>query len=166
MQRDTATWSWRENPFLGTREFAGLFALMIIFNNWDLKADQNAIYEVGKDSTTARRRYVVKDLGASLGQSGWLNHTKDDPAGFDSEKFITGMDDTLVTFAFRQSWRDPAGQDVVRPADLRWICGLLDRLSDKQWSDAFRAGGFTKPEADRYIRRLKKKIAEGLAISG
>jgi hypothetical protein len=161
--KEESDWSWRENPFIGTRQFSGLFALMIIVNNWDLKADQNVIYQE-TDKKNARRRYVVRDLGASFGQSGWLDHTKDDPDGFDKEPFITGMDDSLVTFGFRQSWRDPAGQDVVRPADLRWICGLLQRLSEKQWHDAFRAGGFSKAEADRYIRRLKQKIAEGLVI--
>lgn len=166
---DSATkeseWSWRENPFLGTQQFRGLFALMIIFNNWDLKAEQNSIYRVGNDSVTARRRYVVRDLGASLGKSGRIVvHTKDDPDGFDAEPFITGVKDSLVDFGFVQSWRDPLGQHIVKVADLRWICGLLQRLSVKQWHDAFRAGGFSEAEADRYIRRLQKKIADGLAI--
>jgi hypothetical protein len=159
-------WSWGDNPFLGTQEFAGLVALMVLFNNWDLKTVQNVVYEVGKDSAPPRRRYVVKDLGGALGWSGWLLHTKDDANGFDKEPFITGVHDGLVTFAFRQNWPDSLRQDVVvKPADLRWICGLLQRLSEKQWRAAFRAGGFREAEAERYIRRLKKKIADGLAIA-
>ncbi len=167
---DTATkeahWSWRENPFTGTQPLAGLFALMIIFNNWDLKDDQNAIYRVGHDSATARHQYLVRDLGAGLGKSGRLVvHTKDDPDGFSNEPFITGVKDSVVLFGFRQSWRDPLGWHVVKVADLHWICGLLQRLTDKQWHDAFRAGGFTDAEADRYIQALQKKIAAGLAVS-
>jgi hypothetical protein len=33
----------------------------------------------------------------------------------------------------------------------------------KQWRDAFRAGGYEPAVADRFIRRLLAKIAEGLA---
>ena len=54
--------------------------------------------------------------------------------------------------------------DDVTPADVRWICGRLSRISDQQWSDAFRAGGYAEPTAQRYIRRLKQKIAEGLEL--
>ncbi len=54
--------------------------------------------------------------------------------------------------------------DDVRPADVRWICTRLDALTDAQWQDAFRAGGYSKELADRFIRRLEQKIAEGLAL--
>ena len=40
------------------------------------------------------------------------------------------------------------------------------RLSDAQWRDAFRAGGYTPEDTARFIRRLKQKIAEGLALKG
>jgi hypothetical protein len=40
----------------------------------------------------------------------------------------------------------------------------LDKLTEKQWEDAFRAGGYSQPLAGRFIRRLKQKIAEGLAL--
>jgi hypothetical protein len=48
---------------------------------------------------------------------------------------------------------------------VRWICGLLARLSDRQWQDAFRAGGYEDQVATRYIRRLQQKIADGLKLS-
>jgi len=157
-------WAWSENPFVGTRELAGLYVLMVLFNNWDLKTVQNVVYKVGEDSAPPRHRYVVKDLGSALGQSGWMLHTKDDTAGFDAEPFIAGVQDSVVSFEFRKHWKNWPRQDVlVRPGDLRWICELLHRLSAKQWRDAFRAGGFSDAEADRYIRRLQSKIADGLA---
>jgi len=34
-------------------------------------------------------------------------------------------------------------------------------LSDQQWSDAFRAGGYGPEVADRFIGRLHQKIADG-----
>ena len=42
----------------------------------------------------------------------------------------------------------------------------LQKLTDEQWQDAFRAGGYAKDTADRFIRRMKQKIAEGLALKG
>jgi hypothetical protein len=37
-------------------------------------------------------------------------------------------------------------------------------LTDRQWKDAFRAGGYPPELADRFIRRFKQKIDEGLTI--
>jgi hypothetical protein len=52
----------------------------------------------------------------------------------------------------------------MTPADVQWICRRLQHLSDQQWQDAFRAGGYAPELADRFIRRFKQKIAEGLAL--
>ena len=38
---------------------------------------------------------------------------------------------------------------------------LLDRLSDGQWQDAFRAGGYAPDVAQRFIRTLENKVAAG-----
>jgi len=46
-----------------------------------------------------------------------------------------------------------------RPSTAR----LLARLSDRQWQDAFRAGGYSPQDAERYIATFKEKIAAGLA---
>ena len=54
----------------------------------------------------------------------------------------------------------------IAPGDVRWICDNLAGLSDRQLDDAFRAGGYPKSLADRFIRRLKQKIAEGRALKG
>ncbi len=42
------------------------------------------------------------------------------------------------------------------------MCQQLQALTDAQWHDAFRAGGFPPAIADRFIRRMKQKIDEGL----
>ena len=156
-------WSWRKNPFIGTRELAGLYVLMVLFNNWDLKTAQNAIYEVAENGDQPQTWYMVRDLGASLGKSAWFTFgTKDDVTGFERERFITGVEGNRVRFAFEGGWMEPQLQTSVTPADVRWICGLLARLSEKQWSDAFRAGGYSEKEAERFIRRLRDKVKEGL----
>ena len=54
----------------------------------------------------------------------------------------------------------------ITPADVRWICQRLDRLTDRQWQEAFRAAGYEREVADRFIRKVKQKVAEGLALKG
>jgi hypothetical protein len=52
----------------------------------------------------------------------------------------------------------------LEPADVRWICERLSALTDAQWHDAFRAGGYAPALAERFVRRMKQKIKEGLAL--
>ncbi len=63
------TWSWRTNPFVGTRPYEGLLVILLVFNSWDLKDSNNTIYERHHDGQIDRW-YVVRDLGAALGESG------------------------------------------------------------------------------------------------
>jgi len=51
------------------------------------------------------------------------------------------------------------------PADLEWAATLLSGLSDRQWDDAFRAGGYTPAVADRIIRKLHANIARAQQFS-
>ena len=45
--------------------------------------------------------------------------------------------------------------------DVRWAMGLLSGLTDRQWHDAFRAGGYDEALAARFIAKLQANIAEG-----
>jgi hypothetical protein len=136
---------------------------MVMVNNWDIKTAQNAVYDVGNGGDKTEW-FLVRDLGASFGESKWLTFgSKDDPEGFDNEPFIKSTDGNRVQFGYQGSWMVPHLLSNITPGDVRWISGLLARLSDRQWRDAFRAGGFTEKESDRYIRRMKQKIAEGLS---
>jgi hypothetical protein len=165
-RKKVGVWSWRKSPFLGTRPLAGLFVLMVMFNNWDLKSAQNAIYQIGPDDEDAPQRFMVRDLGASLGKTAWPTFgTKDDPDEFEREPFILGVEGNRVRFGYQDAWLEPQLQNSVTPDDVVWVCRLLARLSPKQWSDAFRAGGFAEAEAGRYIRRLQEKTAEGLKLA-
>ena len=162
--KDVGDWSWRDNPFIGTRPFEGLFVFMVLVNNWDLKTTNNSIYQVESDRGP-RSMYVVKDLGGSLGKATWpLPGTRNDLEGFERERFIDRIAGNRVTFHYQGGWREPHLVASATPADVRWMCDLLARLSPQQWNDAFRAAGFTETEASRYIRRLRQKIAEGQNI--
>jgi hypothetical protein len=160
-----AEWSWRKNPFLHTRELTGLWVLMVMVNNSDLKSQQNAIYQMKGDAPGPRVQYMVKDLGAAFGTTGWpVGGTKADPDGFEAEPFVDSVEANRVHFAYRGSFLEPQIQRSATPDDVKWTSRLLARLTPKQWSDAFKAGGFSDEEAPRYISRLRQKIAEGLAL--
>ena len=164
-QKNLGVWSWRKNPFLDTQPFAGLFVLMTILNNWDIKTAQNGVYSTVADGGRPQYQYVVKDLGASFGKTNWwLPGTRDDIEGFEQEPFIESVTANRVKFHFKGAWREPQLLGSVAPNDVRWICERLARLTPGQWMDAFRAGGYTDPEASRFIRRLREKIEEGLKL--
>jgi hypothetical protein len=173
-QKVVGDWSWYENPFVGSRAFAGLIVANLILNSWDWKTSNNKIYELSDPVNGVSRWYVVRDLGASLGRTtypGWLKWfrlrgfgqgTRNDLPGFESQDFITGTDNRgRPEFDYRGIYRDVI--ETVTFADVRWVCGLLNRLSDEQWRDAFRAGGYDPGQTGRYLTKIKAKIAQGLA---
>lgn len=156
------SWSYYQNPFVGTRQLNGLLALQAMLGNSDLKDAQNVIYKLDKPLEGAARWYVARDLGQTFGRTGVLDAPRGDIDVFEQTPYIRGVDDGKVRFDYRG--RHKALFENVTPADVRWLCERLNRLSDDQWQDAFRAGGFGEPVAARFIRRMKQKIAEGLAL--
>ena len=66
--------------------------------------------------------------------------------------------------AAAERWLEERGIDGITVADVHWICERVNRLTDRQWRDAFRAGGFEPSVAARFIARIKARAAEGLAL--
>ena len=167
-------WSWYENPFVETRAFKGLLVANLILNNWDWKTSNNKVYDVADGDGGRRRSYVVRDLGASLGKTtfpGFLawwpframpQGSRNDVDDFESQGFVKAVEGQRVTFDYHGIHAHLV--DVLTVDDVVWSCRLLARLSDRQWRDAFRAGGYEQAVRERYIAKLKSKIGEGLAL--
>ena len=156
-------WSWHRNPFVGTRPYRGLLVLMMILNSTDLKDDNNALVRRRHDGRTSTT-YVVKDLGATFGDTGIHNPVRNDVAAFEKHAFLRGVgDDGRVRFAFKGGHRELIRD--IHPADVRWMCARLSRLTDAQWDAAFRAAGQPPDVAARFVARLRQKIQEGLALA-
>ena len=155
-------WSYYQNPFVGTRELNGLLVLQVMLGNSDLKDEQNALYKLTEPSEGATTWYVARDLGQSFGRTGVLDAPRGDLKVFEETPFIKGVAGGYVRFDYRG--RHGRLIDHMTPEDVRWICQKLQRLTDKQWDDAFRAGGYAPQTAARFIKRFKQKIAEGLAV--
>ena len=167
-------WAWHENPFANTQPFKGLIVANLIINNWDWKTSNNKIYEVVNPDGSTSRRYVVRDLGASLGKTDAPALTRvlgarvaqgnrNDLEDFEEQGFIKSVSGNRVEFDYEGIYQTVV--DTVTPGDVVWACRLLSRLSDEQWKAAFTAGGYAPDQAARFIAKLKAKIAEGLALA-
>ena len=166
-------WQWYENPFLNMPQFRGLIVAQLVVNNWDLKTTNNRIYESADPAAQPRRLYMVRDVGSSLGHSKQFplfkilgtrggQGSKNDLEGFEEQGFITGTEGDRVSFDYRGM--NQALVNRVTVADVIWACERLARIPDGHWQAAFRAGAYPQDHADRYIRKIKEKIAQGLAL--
>lgn len=145
------------------RPYQGLLVILMMFNSSDIKNENNALYEVKRHGEAVGEWYVVRDLGTALGETGRLAPQRGDPDVFTREPFITGVKDGFVQFSYR-GWHQELLKNISTD-DVAWASELLGRLSDRQWGDAFRAGGYPPAVADRFIGRLQQKIAEGCRLS-
>jgi hypothetical protein len=160
---DRGTWSWVDNPFVGSRPLKGLLVLMMLLNSTDLKDVNNERYDVEDGPREgARHWYVVKDLGASLGETGRMDPRRGFVDAFEREPFITDRRGQHVKFGFRGRHQNLLADITV--ADVRWTCERVLKITDAQWRDAFRAGGYRDELANRFITRIKQKANEGLAL--
>ncbi len=156
------SWSYYSNPFVGTPQMNGLLVLHVMLGNSDLKEDQNAIYTLTEPFQGARRWYVARDVGQSFGRTGMFDPPRGDVEIFEQTPFILGVANGYVRFEYRG--RHKALFERITPGDVRWVCQQLSDLTDQQMQDAFRAAGYPQVTADRFIRRLEQKIAEGLQL--
>ena len=168
-------WDWRNNPLHGTREFNGLRVMMALFNNWDLKGENNASYE---DPDTHRQIYYVSDLGASFGTTGKSYSdvgSRGNIGAYRKAKFVAKVTPTYVSFNFpthpaiyhifnlpyfihqlRNRW---IGRHIPRE-DVKWIASLLAQLTPDQIHDAFRAAGYNPQQVEDFSAVFQKRIVE------
>jgi hypothetical protein len=160
--KDEGMWRWHENPFVGSRPYQGLLVLMMMFNSTDLKDSNNTLYEY----TAGDRReqwYVVRDIGASLGDTHRISPRKGHLESFERHPFVRGVTNGHVDFAYR-GWYQNFVDDRITPDDVAWASHLLAQLTDRQWNDAFRAAGYEPEVATRFIRKLREKVEQGQAL--
>jgi len=163
-------WSWYHNPFVGTREFNGLRVMMALINNWDLKENNNDIYDEGG----AEGRYVISDLGASFGRTGnSLSRSRGVMTDYERTKFIKKVTPGYVDFVmhsrpfflfifnfpyYGSRTRMESVAKHIPIADARWLGNRLGQFSPEQISDCFRAAGFYPAEVEGYTRVVMERI--------
>lgn len=160
---DHGSWSYYDNPFMGTHELKGLLVLQAMLGNSDLKDENNALYRLDGPVEGSATWYVARDLGQTFGRTGYIDPPRGDIDVFEATPFIRGVVDGRVTLEYTGRHQDLFADITV--ADVEWICRRLNELSLRQWRDAFRAGGFDRITSERFIRRMKQKIGEGLNLA-
>ena len=171
-------WGWMENTFEGTRELSGLKILMILLNNYDARKENNRVIYAEVAGGVREKRYVVTDLGATLGRAGGFGgkRTKNNLDDFLSTKFVRGVDDGVVEFDYDTRPRGFGHLTVFQPfyyrgevkkekamrgisvEHARWIGSLLSQLTDEQLADAFRAADYDETTMKGYVRALRERI--------
>jgi len=149
-------WTWASNPFVGTRELDGLKIMMAMFNNWDLKDENNAVL-----ISDAGHHYIISDLGSSFGRLARASQSRsgrsvNDPEGYARSVFIKGASDGRVHFAYT-GMADHLLKGIS-VENARWLADLLMQLSDRQINDAFRAANYKPDEIGMYAEAFKARI--------
>jgi hypothetical protein len=158
------SWSWQQNPFVGMRPYHGLLVVLTLFNSSDIKNENNVLYEVNEPGTGPKRWYVVRDLGTALGETGRLAPLRGDPDIFEQQPFILGVKDGVVRFNYH-GWHQELLKQID-PLDVAFAVELLQQLTDEQWRDAFRAGGYQPRTAARFIAQLHQRIDQARRVAG
>lgn len=172
-EEKAGTWSWRHDPFTGSRELDGLRTVMGLINNWDLKDDNNKIYDTGTELI-----FLVSDLGASFGNSGRSWPFAKERGNLESYRRAPLFGKVTAQYVdFRTPGR-PQLWFLVNPFEYvshvhlewvgrriprdhaRWMGRLLSRLSQRQIQDAFRAAGYSTPEINAFSQVLENRIAQ------
>jgi hypothetical protein len=182
-------WKWGGNPFDETRELNGLRVLMALLNNYDLKDSNNAVYQTpsgrvylvadlgatfgatgskwpsesqrGNPDVYRRSDFIQKVTGeyVNFAAPSWQMMFGLVPTPPLPYPWLTAP----VKLFGREPFPDVAGQRWIGKgiprADVRWIAGLLGRLSAKQIRDAFRAARYPAAEVEGFSQAVELRIA-------
>jgi hypothetical protein len=159
------SWSWIDNPFVGTPELKGLKVLVMLFSNWDnkdardtRKGSNTSILEY----TDGRRVYFVNDWGQSFGAWGRMfgrDNWRCEPYRAQTSHFVAGVASGLVRFSYGGAHTDDFKNDI-RVDDVRWLMKYLGRITDAQLRIGFKVSGASTQEEECFSRALRDRIEQ------
>jgi hypothetical protein len=160
------SWSWAQNPFIGTNEFQGMIVMMSLLNNWDLKDDNNKIlYVASGKNGQPELQYILSDLGTTFGKTGGVfSRNRNEPESFVKTKFVEGVEAGRVKFSY--GGKNSGLFNNITVEQSKWIGSLLSRLSDKQISDAFRAANYSPTDVEALTKAVRSRINELVNLPG
>jgi hypothetical protein len=160
--KDDQSWRWDSNPFVGTKELAGLKLVLLLTSNWDSKDARDA----GRGSNTAiwqasnnDQWYVFSDWGGSMGKwGGVMSREKWDCKGFASQtpKFIKGVRNGEVEFGYSGQRKDVT--TGIKVSDVQWAMRYLGQLSDAQLRAGLEASGATPDEVSCFTAAFRDRL--------
>lgn len=165
-------WQWADNPFLGTREFAGLKILMMLLSNWDNKDAEpkedsnNGVFRVPYQGRE-QYFYGVFDWGGSLGRWGHsLRRDQSDCAGFtlDTPRFVRRTREGRIEWAY-QGKHSEVMKIGITVDDIRWLLTYLHRITPDQMLTGLKASGATDRQSGCWAGSIERRIAMLEAVS-
>jgi hypothetical protein len=164
--KEEQSWSWVNNPFLGTKELNGLKAIIMLVSNWDNKdvrdvkrGSNTAIYQYPQSSGT-EDRYLVTDWGASMGKwGGFLGREKWNCKGYTDQTpdFVKGIKDDYFVFGYSGQHTKDFTQGI-RISDMRWLIQYLGQITDDQLRAGLQASGATPDEVECFTKAIRTRI--------
>jgi hypothetical protein len=173
---DEHSWSWDDNPFVGTRQLSGLKIVIMLLSNWDTKdrrdvsrGSNTAIFEYRMSKWAREARYLITDWGGAMGKWGTTVVSRDrwDPDGFAAQTpaFVTGVRDGYVNFGY-QGQRTAEITRGITVEHAQWFYRYARRLTDEALRDGLRASGATEDEAATFAAALRDRIGQIGAACG
>ena len=167
---DEHSWSWNDNPFVGTKQLSGLKMVVMLVSNWDTKdrrdvarGSNSAIFEVPISSWTREARYVISDWGAAMGKWGTtvVSRNRWDPEGFAAQTpmFVTSVKDGYVNFGYGGQ-RTAEITRGITVDHVEWFYRYARRLTRESLRGGLLASGATEEEAVRFADALTDRIAQ------
>lgn len=162
------SWSWVDNPFVGSKELAGLRIMVMLASNWDNKD----LRDVKRGSNTAifqskdEARYLVTDWGGSMGKWGnFLSREKWDCRGYQSQtkNFVKRSRNGIVEFGYTGQHTSDFAKDI-KVSDVQWLMQYLGRITDEQIREALEASGATADEQTCFTAAIRERINQLQAV--
>jgi hypothetical protein len=167
-------WAWESNPFVNSREFAGLKIMTMLVSNWDTKdstssrSANTAIVKFRNEDGTEESRYLVNDWGASMGKWGSpMTHTSWDCQGYKEQTpyFVKGLDKNgMVRFGYTSQTQSMSQN--ISPEHVAWLMGYLGRITDDQIRDGLRASNADSADLECFATAVRSRIEQLRAVSG
>ena len=167
---DEHSWSWDDNPFVGSRQLSGLKIVVMLLSNWDTKdrrdvsrGSNTAIFEHRVSRWSREARYLITDWGGAMGRWGTnvVSRGRWDPDGFEAQTsgFVAGVRDGLVTFGYQGQRTAEITRDIsVEHVD--WFYEYASRLTVPSVREGLLTCGATNEDATRFAVAIIERIRQ------
>jgi len=162
------SWSWIQNPFVGTKELNGLKVIMMLVSNWDNKdvrdvkrGSNTAIFQTPAESGL-EDRYMITDWGGSMGKwGGFISREKWDCNGFrgQTKDFIKGAKGAEIEFGY-SGQHSSTFKGGISASDVKWVMQYVGRITDEQLRAGLQASGATSEEVECFTQSLRDRISQ------
>ncbi len=167
---DEHSWSWDDNPFVGTPQLSGLKIVVMLLSNWDTKdrrdvsrGSNTAIFEHRVSRFAREAHYLITDWGGAMGKwgSNLVSRGRWDPEGFAAQTpyFVKSAADGRVSFGYQGQRTAEIARGI--PAEhVAWFHRYARRLTADALRQGLLACGATEDEAARFAQALVERIQQ------